>query len=264
MPEPSSTSAWEALRGRPFSFYPAIRNVEYNEWTCVRETWSEILALNSKTGQELWIPRQYLGQISSAEAPVVIVGLRQELEMKGGSVWPYQRTVLEMPAPPRPGTRAASSPPALAPARPRLDPHTEKKLGILIAAVLAIGLAACLLVVAVVRQGGLRPLDWFRRPNVTTQDQKYLTLTRDDAYHDVTRKLGPSERDQWISPEAADIQFQVLWYTQRAYAIVLMGTDRAGGRYIGAIHTSSRVPLDSVPLPGGGTTASMLRSLPKF
>ncbi len=77
-------------------------------------------------------------------------------------------------------------------------------------------------------------------------------------------KLGPPDREQWISPASAEVQFHLLWYPQRSYAVVLMGAQRSDARYVGTIHSSSRVPLDSVPLPGGGPTAAMLRSLPKF
>ena len=83
MAEPESVGAFETFQGRAFSFYPAIRNVEYNEWVYKRETWSEILVSNSKTGEEVWIPRHFVGRISTADEPVLIVGLKRELELKG-------------------------------------------------------------------------------------------------------------------------------------------------------------------------------------
>jgi hypothetical protein len=87
----------EALRNRPFSFYPAILNIEHNKWQYRKATWSDVLVVNARTGQEIWIPRRFLGEISSIEDPVVIVGLLRELEYKEGAVWPYQRRVIEMP-----------------------------------------------------------------------------------------------------------------------------------------------------------------------
>ena len=87
----------EALRNRPFSFYPAILNIEHNKWQYRKATWTDVLVVNARTGQEIWIPRRFLGEISRIEDPVVIVGLLKELEYKEGAVWPYQRRVIEMP-----------------------------------------------------------------------------------------------------------------------------------------------------------------------
>lgn len=67
---------------RPFSFYPAILGIEHNEWLLRRATWSELLVYNTKTEQELWVPRRFLGEISSIDEPVMIVGLLKELEYK--------------------------------------------------------------------------------------------------------------------------------------------------------------------------------------
>ena len=90
-------SPLEHLGNRPFSFYPPILNVEHNEWFFRRGTWSEILVVNSRDGQEIWIPRRFLGEISQIEDPVLIVGLVKELEYKAGAVWPHQRRVIQMP-----------------------------------------------------------------------------------------------------------------------------------------------------------------------
>src|SRR5580704_11516060 len=85
------------LGSRPFSFFPAILNIEHNEWLFRKATWSEILVYNVKTAEELWIPRRFMGEISRIEDPVVIVGLVKELEYRGGAVLPHQRRVIEMP-----------------------------------------------------------------------------------------------------------------------------------------------------------------------
>ena len=87
----------EHLGARPFSFYPAILNIEHNEWLFRKATWSEVLVYNVKTNEELWIPRRFLGELSRIEDPVVIVGLVKELEYRGGAVLPHQRRVIEMP-----------------------------------------------------------------------------------------------------------------------------------------------------------------------
>jgi hypothetical protein len=54
-----------------------------------------------------------------------------------------------------------------------------------------------------------------------------------------------------------------LWYPQRSYFVVLMGTDRNDARYIGALDRNWRV-IHYIELPHGASTASMLRSLEKF
>ncbi len=263
MPETSSQPAFESFGGRAFSFYPAIRNVEYNEWTWVRETWSEILVTNSKTGQELWIPRTWVGRISSADEPVLIVGLNRELEMKAGAVWSYERNLIEMPPPPRPGTRTAAPPPEGAPAAVAA-PSPESRLGRLILYTVLVGIGCVMLVVSFTFDGMPRPQDWLRQRDTATSDQKYLSLTREDTRGDVARKLGAADREQWITPDSAEIHFYLMWYPGRSYVVVLMGAERGGGRYIGTVHAASRAPLDSVRLPGGGSTTSMLRALPKF
>jgi hypothetical protein len=134
----------------------------------------------------------------------------------------------------------------------------------MIAYALVLGVAATLLGVVFAFQGIPRPWEWWERRQTTTADQKYLSLTREDTRHDVVRKLGAAARDQWITPESAEIHFLLLWYPDRSYIVVLMGPDRDGSRYIGTVHASSRRVLDAVKLPGGGSTGSMLRALPKF
>jgi hypothetical protein len=71
--------------------------VKHNEWMLRRATWTEILVVNTKTSEELWIARTFLGDVSPVEAPVRIVGLLKELEYKEGLVLPHRRGVIEMP-----------------------------------------------------------------------------------------------------------------------------------------------------------------------
>ena len=97
MASPPIPPSLEQLTTRPFSFYPPILNVEHNEWLFRKATWAELLVVNCKTGAEIWISRRFIGEISRIDDPVVIVGLTKELEFKGGSVFPYQRRVIEMP-----------------------------------------------------------------------------------------------------------------------------------------------------------------------
>ncbi len=116
MSAPNVPAQFEPMARRPFSFYPAILNVEHNEWTLRRASWSELLVVNAKNGLEVWIPRRYVGELSSIEEPVMIVGLLKELEYKAGSVWPHERRVLSMPPLPAetPAEPSSSSAPVIA------------------------------------------------------------------------------------------------------------------------------------------------------
>lgn len=94
---PSIPPPFDQIGRRAFSFYPAIVGIEHNEWNLRRVTWTEIEVINTKTLQELVIPRQYVGEISAIEEPFLIAGLIKELEYKSGIVFPHRRRVIEMP-----------------------------------------------------------------------------------------------------------------------------------------------------------------------
>src|ERR1700685_2996715 len=85
------------LGGRRFSFYPPIRNLEPNEWLYRRATWSECVVVNTRSGEEIWVPRIFLGEVSRIDEPVMIVGLNRELECRSGAIIPRQRRVIELP-----------------------------------------------------------------------------------------------------------------------------------------------------------------------
>ena len=246
----------ELLARRPFSFYPAIRNVEHNEWLMKKATWSEIQVSNTKTGMELWVPRQYVGEVSSVDQPVMILGLLRELEYKAGTVWPHDRRLLEMPS--TSGQRAAAAEPGVTPhAAPRRSDPTESRIGRLVVAGIGGALLLFVLIVAVFRAGPLRS-----RLVYTAKDQSFLELSRYDDYHAVVRKLGAPAQDRWRS-ETGELQYRLLWYPQRAYFVVLMGADRDSARYVGSLDANWHV-IHYAELPGGGNTASLLRALPKF
>ena len=97
MASPPIPPALAPLAGRPFSFYPAIRGVQHNEWIFRKATWSELVVVNRNSGDEISIPRRLVGEVSIVDHPVVIVGLLRELEYREGAVWPCQRRVIEMP-----------------------------------------------------------------------------------------------------------------------------------------------------------------------
>ena len=261
-PEPSSL---EHLSTRPFSFYPAILHVEHNEFLFRKATWSEILVVNCKSGEEILIPRRFLGEISKIGDPVVIVGLNKELEYAGGAVWPYQRRVIEMPlavgggavstdAQPGPGGALPRPAPAK-PIPPR--PGAETRIFRLIGIALTVAILLYLGTVSLLRIGDVQ-----QRVVLTVKDQSYLELTSHDGYAGVVGKLGQPASDHWQS-ESGAIQYRALAYPQHKYTVILMGSTRDGAQYIGTMDENWK-PLHSVELHAGGTTASLLRGLQRF
>ena len=249
----------EHLGARPFSFYPAILNIEHNEWLFRKATWSEILVYNVKTSQEIWIPRRFMGEVSRIEDPVVIVGLVKELEYRGGAILPHQRRVIEMPV--AVGERTHS--PARARPEPapvvgiRLEPGAESRIGRLVLGALMVGVLGTLGVVMVTREGTLK-----QRVVYTNKDTALLELSARDDYYSILHKLGPPAQEH-TTTKAGDLEFQSLWYPQRSYYVILMGAEHNNLRYIGAMDTDWHV-VHSVALPRGVSTASMLRGLPRF
>lgn len=261
MPTDRPQSLLDELRDRRFSFFPAIRGIEHNEWTLLDATWSEVQVRNGESGREFWIPRSHLGELSSTDSPVAILGLRRELESKAGGIYPYRSVVLEIPS--TPASRLARPIPAPPPPKRVIsgsDARTLRLLGIAIGAALVLVVFGFLAVV-----GGLHnPLDVLFRKDVSTLDQRYLGLASHSSYFEVVGRLGQAESEEWISDEEDELQFQLLRYPARNYLVVMMGGTRADMRYLGTLHTPSKQILDSARLARGGDTAPMLRNLPDF
>jgi hypothetical protein len=240
-----------------FSFYPAILNVEHNEWVVRELKWSEILVGNCKTGDEVWVPRRYIGEVASTEDPVVIIGLKKELEYKAGAVWPHDRRMLKMPQgraksyPQDPDRQYESRPPSF---MSRLAAGPEMKVGRLIGGVLAVGVALMLVVLIV----------WLRPVKFKGIEQYALSLNANDDYPSVIRKLdaGPPSEDRWRS-DTGELQYRLLRFKDKPYTLILMGTDRASAHYIGAMDKDWK-PVNSVEIPGGGDSIVLLRRLQKF
>src|SRR5690242_19923739 len=173
MSSPPIPPSLEHLATRPFSFYPPILNIEHNEWLYRKATWSEILVVNCKSGSEVWIPRRFLGEVSRVDDPVLIVGLNRELEYKAGSVWPYQRRVIEMPvavgAPIRTSTEEVPYRAAPAPiVGIRLEPN-DKRIFKLIGGALSVALVLYVVAVNLNRVGELRQ----RNVTFTARDEQF-------------------------------------------------------------------------------------------
>ena len=97
MATPPLPTPLEQLGNRRFSFSPPIREIEHNEWLFGRVTWSDLMIVNARSGQEVWVPRRFVGEMSPMDDPIRIVGLIQELEYSEGFVRPHRRRVIELP-----------------------------------------------------------------------------------------------------------------------------------------------------------------------
>jgi len=253
MSEPNGP-ALEDLGKRHFSFYPAILNIEHNEWRLQRAAWSEILVVNAKTGQEVWIPRRFVGEVVRVDEPVMIVGLRKELEYTAGAVWPRERRLLAMP---RVGSRFLMSDEAPGARRSGggrgRTPAAEAKISRLIGGALLLAISLLVVVVVVMN----RPVSY------KGMEQLALQLNGNDDYSSIVRKLGPPSNDHWRPEAGAELQYRALGYKGQPYTLVLMGMDRDSARYIGALDKDWK-PIHSVRLPTGGDTLAILRRVPKF
>jgi hypothetical protein len=97
MSAPLIPSPLDYIGTRRFVFYPNIHNADPNEWRLGFSARSEIQVVNTQTGSKLWIPRQYIGAVSDTGDPLLIVGLRKELNFREGEVEPRIKRVIEMP-----------------------------------------------------------------------------------------------------------------------------------------------------------------------
>lgn len=250
----------EQLGHRPFSFYPAILNIQHNEWLYRRATWSEVLVQNTKTNEELWLPRPCFGEISRVDEPVMIVGLLKELEYKAGAVWPAQRRVIEMPRAVNETRRLFVQEPTPGPAPVigiRIESRSESRVARFLIAGVALGLAGCVLAVSLYR-GGVIGSRVFYTPAL----QGGLGLTPGDDYQAVVRLLGAPSVDSSRS-NSSGIHYRVLSYPRRGVYVILMGREPGDARYIGAVDRNWK-PVHAVELPEHGNSYALLRSLRPF
>jgi hypothetical protein len=160
------------LAARPFSFYPAIAGVTHNEWRLHKATWQDWLVVNSRTNEEISVPRRFLGEVSSTDHPVLIVGLLRELQCTNGVALPFERRVIEMPVAaggendPRPLPRSGGPAPVIG---IRLEPRRRNRAFQLVGGALAIAIflyvaTANLIRTAVARRNAASPARNAARP----------------------------------------------------------------------------------------------------
>jgi hypothetical protein len=257
MASPPIPPSLDHLATRPFSFYPPIVNVEHNEWLFRKATWSEIQVVNCRSGDEIWISRRYVGEVSRVDDPVLIVGLSRELELKGGMIVPFQRRIIEMPmavgAPP-PSRGSAESREEPAPVVGiRLEPSDRRIFRLILIAVATL-VVLYLIAISFTRVGELRQ----KGAVFVGSDQSYLGLNARDDFLGVTQKLGAQPASDHIQ-ETGTIFYRALGYPDRRYTVILMGPDKGSMTYIGTMDQNWR-PISSV----NANTDSLLRALKPF
>jgi hypothetical protein len=228
------------LRHGRFSFYPAIVGVQHNEWILRRATWTEILVANAKTWEEICIPRRFVGEVSSIEAPFRIVGLVKELEYREGMVLPHRRVVLEMPRAVGDFSRASPRPTFYP--RPagvvaiRAEPDGESRFRRVLRGSVAAGFLACLTVIFVVRDAHLgNGFGW------TASSSRLPKLNAGDDYDSVLKKLGSPAGDRWIESRSGPGGYRRLWYPRRAITVILTGANRSVARYAGTLNRDGEI-----------------------
>src|SRR5665213_2135479 len=230
-------SPLQQLGGRRFSFYPPIRNLGPNEWLYRSATGSECVVANAKSGEEVWIPRLFLGEVSRIDEPIMLVRLNRELEWKSGAIVPRLRHVIELPVAANDNRPAPSSPAHLAPVVSiRLEPKTEVRAWKWIGVAVVLGAVACTIGMDIAYQSQFR-----QRTDLFRGYRPWLQLSANDDF-------------------AGDRVFRLLAYNGRRYSVILAGPKRETARYIGTLDPHGRV-LDAARYRDGSTADALLHSL---
>lgn len=232
----------EQMGSRAFSFFPAIVNIEHNEWIFQEATWSEVLVQNVKSGEQVWVPKRFIGEVARVEEPVAIVGLNRELELKMGSIVPHMRRVVQMPRAvnegPRPADGARTDEPLSVSSLQSVagvsgGGGADSKVGRML--LIAVGGAIVLVVLAIALFR-----DSENRVSFKPVVQSDIVFSARDDYYAVERRLGKPARDQWLS-ETGELQYRYLWYPNQSMAVILMGTERDKALYIGELSGDGHV-----------------------
>ena len=247
---------------RKFAFYPSILNADPNEWMLTGTTWSDVQVTNVRAGYSISLPRQYVGAVSEADDPILIVGLTKELEFREGMVWPRVKRVIEMPLAAndysRPFSRRAERPAGPAPVvgirlEKRDDSSTAKLLaaagiGAVVLSILAVGVFS----------------DWIAtgRLAARTAAQTDLPFSSRDSYNSVVRRLGlPSAHRSASFPGGSRVE--LLSYSHLGRTVVLYGKRGDPAYYLGTMDQSWRI-LHVVNGEGREQALQILRTQPRF
>jgi len=226
----------DSLRYCRFSFYPPILNIEHNEWQYRGANWNEIQVLNTKTHNEISVPRRCVGEISRIGEPVMIVGLLNELEYNEGIVVPHVRRVIEMPRAVNGWPRPFAPAPAIGEARPpadvvgiRVESPRESRATRIVLGTVAAGLLVCVTVAVAFRDAA----PW-ARSSAQRASLIELPFTAQDGYAAIVQRLGIPAADDRRS--AGGLSYRRLWYPRLALAVILIDD-----RYAGALDPRGRI-----------------------
>jgi hypothetical protein len=244
--------------GRSFSFYPLILGIDQNEWRYRRTTWSEIVVVNTHSGDEVCIPRGFVGDVS-LNGPTAIVGLKREMEWRDGAAIPYRRPVVELPLAVNDRIAAVSRPSRPAPVVSiRLETHNSaKRKGRQVLVVAMLGVVVFAVAGNVARPGEMRD-----RFDALRVNRAWRLLTPGDNVTTVVGKLGQPAARRMFVDEGGRV-FLALDYPDRHFAAVLAGSRENEARYVGTMDPRGRV-LDAGQSQLSVSAAGMLRSAPRF
>ncbi len=238
--------------GRSFSFYPPILGIAHNEWRFRRSNWSDFVVVNTHTGAEACIPRNFVADIS-ANAPTMIVGLTREMEWRDGMAVPYRRPVVQLPIAvndtPRPARRTRSAPVVSI----RLEPPAPVKSGRKAVVFVMLGIVASAITADV-----FRPIEVWNRISSVRVNRVWQELKPVDDYSSIVRRLGPPVSQRTYIASNGDV-FRSLHYPRFHFSAILEGRTENEARYIGSLDAGGRV-LGSGAIP----SYSVLHSIPRF
>jgi len=239
------------LARRPFEFHPPIVGVPHNEWVLQRSSWTELLVINTLTGEQILVPTRYVAEIRYHEDGSQTVALLEPVEYKHGRVLPVRRGVLEMRTAREalaPGRNRASGRPAAVVAI-KLEPRTESFVKRALRGSIALGFLACLAVIFVIRDAHLGA-----RLGISSIVTRPLPLGAGDDYFAVVNKLGRPGSDRWME-RAAGGGYRRLWYPRRRMAVILSGETKDSAHYVRTlgrdgttIHAAAPSILDELSL----------------
>jgi hypothetical protein len=237
---------------RSFSLYPPILGIARNEWRFRRATWSEFVIVNTHSGEEACIPRSFIGDVS-ANAPMVIVGLKREMEWRDGLAVPYRRPVVELPVAVNdfvPATRHSRPAPVV---NIRLESRAPVNNGRKAVVLVMLGVVASAILADIARPGDFRD-----RIEAMRVGRAWQQLKPGDDYAAVVAKLGaPAAQRTYV--ETGGRVFRSLDYPRRHFTAVLEGQTESEARYLGSMDARGRI-LGTAAV----SDANLLHSIPRF
>lgn len=261
-----------------FVFFPPLRGIGENRWRFSEATRIEFSAVNAATREVVWFPRSNVSYVTVEDSGLTIA-LKREMRYSGGAVWtvpdagqagePEEATTAE--ARRLRGQRseeADGQEVEPAGAATVWHPPARRRCKGLFSEPLALVLSAAVVVTLVLVISMVVARDWLRPPSRADaspiSDTKLWTLTGEDNYESIVRKIGAPERVKSLSAAGNQLQQHALIYLHRNYAVILLGLEEGAGssqepRYIGALSLTNGAVVAAVSTSHNTDTASFLR-----